>query len=55
MARIHLPPAKSLRTFDSARVSARSRSAVAANLDRFARTEKLENHEWEAAGQNDVD
>jgi hypothetical protein len=28
---------------------------VAANLDRFARAEKLENHEWEAAGHNDVD
>jgi hypothetical protein len=46
---------KSLRTFGSAAISARSWSAVAANLDRFARAEKLENHEWEAAGHNDVD
>ena len=53
--RTHLLPAKSLQTFDSARDSARSRSAVAANLDRFAPAEKLENHEWEAAGHNDVD
>ena len=28
---------------------------MAANLDHFARAEKLENHEWEAAGHNDVD
>ena len=46
---------KSQRTFGSVAISARSWSAVAANLDRFARAEKLKKHEWEAAGHNDVD